>query len=56
MDLKYLALSIMERSEICEYPDSNKIGVYGGERGNRDLQFMFKIEDSVDYFEGKVEL
>jgi len=50
-DLKYLALSTMERSDICEYPDSNKVGVMVGEQGNRDLRLMFRAEQTVDYFD-----
>jgi len=50
-DLKYLALSTMERSEICEYPDSNKVGVYVGERGTMDLRLMFRAEESADYYD-----
>jgi len=50
-DLKYLALSTMERSDICEYPDSNKVGVYVGEQGNRDLRLLFRVEQSVDYLD-----
>ncbi len=50
-DLKYLALSTMARGEICEYPDSNKVGVYVGVPGKRDLRLMFRAEQAVDYFE-----
>jgi uncharacterized cupin superfamily protein len=50
-DLKYLALSTMERSDICEYPDSNKVGVMVGKQGNRDLRLMFRAEQTVDYFD-----
>jgi uncharacterized cupin superfamily protein len=50
-DLKYLALSTMERNEICEYPDSNKMGVYIGKPGSRDIRLMFRTEQAVDYFD-----
>ena len=50
-DLRYLALSTMERCEVCEYPDSNKVGVYVGKQGSRDLRLMFRAEQSVDYFD-----
>jgi uncharacterized cupin superfamily protein len=50
-DLKYLALSTMARSEICEYPDSDKVGVYVGKPGSRDLRLMFRAEQAVDYFD-----
>jgi uncharacterized cupin superfamily protein len=50
-DLKYLALSTMERCEVCEYPDSNKVGVFVGKQGSRDLRLMFRAENTVDYFD-----
>ena len=51
-DLKYFALSTMERSEVCEYPDSNKVGISIGEdRGNPALRAMFRAEQSVDYWD-----
>ena len=52
-DLKYLAISTLERGDICEYPDSNKVGVFVGEYGNMDLRLMFRAEQSVDYFHGE---
>jgi len=53
-DLKYLALSTKERTEVCEYPDSDKIGVTVGEWGNLDLRAMFKAQTTVDYNDGEV--
>ena len=50
-DLRYLALSTMDRSDICEYPDSNKVGVFVGEQGNRELLLLFRAEQSVDYLD-----
>lgn len=50
-DLKYLSLSTREPSEICEYPDSNKVGVYAGEYDKRDLRLLLRAEQSVDYFD-----
>lgn len=52
--LRYLALSTVERAEICEYPDSNKVGVYVGEWGNMDLRALFKADQTVDYNDGEV--
>lgn len=52
--LRYLALSTMDRAEICEYPDSDKVGVSVGEWGNMDLRKMFKAGQTVDYNEGEV--
>jgi uncharacterized cupin superfamily protein len=50
-DLKYLALSTMDPHDICEYPDSDKVGVYAGKQGSRDLRLMFRAEQCVDYFD-----
>ena len=51
MELRYFALSTRERHEICEYPDSNKVGVAVGEEGKRDLRLIFRSEEAVDYFD-----
>ncbi|MGH6933313.1 MAG: hypothetical protein ACREEE_12875 [Dongiaceae bacterium] len=51
-DLVYLALSTMEQAEICEYPDSNKVGVAVGAQGNRVLRLIFRADQAVDYFDG----
>lgn len=53
-DLKYLALSTMDRHEIAEFPDSDKVGVYVGEYGNMDLRLTFRAGESVDYNDGEV--
>jgi uncharacterized cupin superfamily protein len=50
-DLKYLALSTMERNEVCEYPDSNKIGIFIGDRNSPELRTMFRAEQRVDYWD-----
>ncbi len=52
-DLKYLALSTMDESEICEYPDSDKVGVYAGTPGKRNLRLLFRAKEAVDYFDGE---
>ena len=53
VDLKYLAVSNKERTEVCEYPDSDKVGVFVGEGENRDLRLLFKAGQAVDYFDGE---
>lgn len=53
IDLKYLAVSTNEAHDICEYPDSNKVGVYVGEFGKRHLRKLFRIDQAVDYFDGE---
>lgn len=52
-ELKYLALSTREPNDVCEYPDSNKVGVYSGPEGKRHFRHLFKIDSAVEYFEGE---
>ena len=52
-DLTYFALGTRERHEVCEYPDSDKVGVFAGEDGKRDLRLLFRAGQAVDYFDGE---
>lgn len=47
--LRYLALSTLAELEVCEYPDSGKIGIYGA----AGAQGLFRAGDRVDYYEGE---
>lgn len=49
--LRYLSLSTMSTTEVCEYPDSNKVGVFAGEPGSPGLRKMFRGEADVDYYD-----
>lgn len=49
--MRYLALSNISETEICEYPDSDKVGVYSGEPGMPPLRKLFRAEASVDYYD-----
>ena len=51
--LRYLALSSMDDPEVCEYPDSGKIGAYAGESGERALAFLARTGAAVDYWDGE---
>jgi uncharacterized cupin superfamily protein len=44
-ELTYLSVSTMLPAEVCEYPDSNKIGAFGG-----GLRHMTRAGDAVDYW------
>jgi len=44
-DLAYLSVSTMMPAEVCEYPDSKKVGAYGG-----DLKHMTRVNHAVDYW------
>ena len=46
--LLYLAMSSELDPEICEYPDSNKVGVWAG-----DHAYMTRSNQPVDYWDGE---
>ena len=47
--LAYLSVSTMMPAEVCEYPDSQKIGAFGG-----DLRHMTGASHHLDYWTGEV--
>lgn len=47
-ELAYLSVSTMMPVEVCEYPDSQKVGAYGG-----GLRHMTRAGDGVDYWVGE---
>ena len=49
--MRYLALSTLAEVEICEYPDSRKVGVWAGPPGELRLRKMFHAEADVDYYD-----
>ena len=46
--LRYLAISTQIDPEICEYPDSGKIGAYDG-----DFFHLGRQDAQVDYWDGE---
>lgn len=55
VDLEYLALSTVEGHEVCEYPDSNKIGIRIGAGTNQPaLRALFRAEQTVDYWDREI--
>jgi uncharacterized cupin superfamily protein len=50
--LAYISVSTMMPAEVCEYPDSRKIGAYGV--GEKRLRHMTEAAASVDYWKGEV--
>ena len=46
--LAYISVSTMLPAEVCEYPDSGKIGAFGG-----GLRHMTNTADHVDYWKGE---
>jgi len=51
-ELRYLAISTAIHPEVCEYPDSGKVGAYGGQ-GAGAIYHMSRIGDHVDYWLGE---
>jgi uncharacterized cupin superfamily protein len=49
--MRYLALSNLADVEICEYPDSNKIGNYADQPEKAGLRKMFRAEATVEYYD-----
>jgi uncharacterized cupin superfamily protein len=49
--MRYLALSNVVEIETCEYPDSNKVMIAAGRRGERGLRKMFRSESTVEYYD-----
>ena len=49
--MRYLALSNVVDIETCQYPDSNKINISAGRRGEPGLHKMFRAEATVAYYD-----
>ena len=48
--MRYLSLSKLSKLEICEYPDSKKLGVHADEP-SPGLHKLFREQSSVDYYD-----
>ena len=48
-DLAYISVSTMMPAEVCEYPDSGKIGAFGG----GEVRHMTRPSHAVDYWDGE---
>ena len=46
--LHYLSISTQSRPEVCEYPDSGKVGVFG-----EGLRLLQRREAGLDYWDGE---
>ena len=49
--MRYLALSTIADVEACEYPDSQKVLIVTGKRGEPGLRKMVRAESTVDYYD-----
>ena len=48
-ELAYISVSTMMPAEVCEYPDSGKVGAFGG-TGEARLRHMTATDAGVDYW------
>ena len=48
--MRYLALSTRAAVEVCEYPDSGKLGVFARAPGAEPLRALHCAEAAVDYY------
>ena len=49
-ELAYLSISTMMPAEVCEYPDSKKVGIWSQAGG---YEHMLPTEPELDYWEGE---
>lgn len=49
--LRYLSLSTVSATEVCEYPDSQKIGVFASASPTSGVRKMFRAEAGVEYYD-----
>ncbi len=52
-ELAYVSVSTMMPAEVCEYPDSQKIGAYGGD-GEARVRHLTMANQAVDYWQGEI--
>ena len=51
-ELAYISVSTMMAAEVCEYPDSGKVGSFGGSGTNR-IRHLTEMSAGVDYWKGE---
>lgn len=49
--LRYLSVSSISDVEVCEYPDSNKIGIFADGSETSRLRATFRAEATVEYYD-----
>jgi uncharacterized cupin superfamily protein len=49
--MRYLSLASVSATEVCEYPDSGKIGVFASTSPNSGVRKMFRAEAAVEYYD-----
>jgi uncharacterized cupin superfamily protein len=51
--LEYMSVSTMMPAEVCEYPDSGKIGAFGGD-GDQRVRHLTRPAQALDYWDGEI--
>ena len=51
--LHYLVVSTMEYPDICQYPDSNKVGAYANASGGTGFRALYWRDHNVNYYDGE---
>jgi uncharacterized cupin superfamily protein len=51
--LRYLSISTMQSPEICEYPDSNKHGIWVDRGGTTVFEARHRSGGDLDYWDGE---
>jgi uncharacterized cupin superfamily protein len=51
--LKYLAISTMIDPDVCEYPDSGKVGAFAAGGSDGGLMALWRQADAKDYWHGE---
>ena len=51
--MRYLSLSNVAEVEVCEYPDSSKVGVFAGAPGPDGVRGLHRTSAAVDYYDGE---
>jgi len=51
--MRYLSLSNVAAVELCEYPDSNKIGMFADTPGAPVVRALHRASSTVDYYDGE---
>jgi uncharacterized cupin superfamily protein len=52
-ELAYISVSTMMPAEVCEYPDSKKIGAFGGPKEDR-VRHLTHVHQAVDYWKDEI--
>ena len=49
--MRYLSVSNLVDIEVCEYPDSQKVGLWTSQPGGTGLSKVFRVENTAQYYD-----